>query len=106
MGVYDFKAYFAGSYNAADYTDDIADSFADGIEFMLRPFRRLGIPGHEIAMMMTIALRFIPTLMEESDKIRKAQIAPVQILKREIYSDVRNLVRCWCRFCQRISPRG
>jgi len=50
-------------------------SFADGIEFLLRPFRRLGVPGHEIAMMMTIALRFIPTLMEESDKIRKAQMA-------------------------------
>ena len=50
-------------------------AFADGIEFLLRPFRRLGIPGHEIAMMMTIALRFIPTLMEESDKIRKAQMA-------------------------------
>ncbi len=50
-------------------------AFADGIEFMLRPFRRIGIPAHEIAMMMTIALRFIPTLMEESDKIRKAQMA-------------------------------
>ncbi|RJX24016.1 MAG: energy-coupling factor transporter transmembrane protein EcfT [Dethiobacter sp.] len=50
-------------------------AFADGIEFLLRPFRRLGIPGHEIAMMMTIALRFIPTLIEESDKIRKAQMA-------------------------------
>jgi energy-coupling factor transport system permease protein len=50
-------------------------SFADGIEFLLRPFRPLGVPGHEIAMMMTIALRFIPTLMEESDKIRKAQMA-------------------------------
>lgn len=50
-------------------------AFADGIEYLLRPFRRIGIPGHEIAMMMTIALRFIPTLMEESDKIRKAQMA-------------------------------
>ena len=50
-------------------------AFADGIEFLLRPFRRIGIPGHEIAMMMTIALRFIPTLMEEGDKIRKAQMA-------------------------------
>lgn len=50
-------------------------AFADGIEFLLRPFKRIGIPGHEIAMMMTIALRFIPTLMEESDKIRKAQMA-------------------------------
>jgi len=50
-------------------------AFADGIEFLLRPFRRLGVPGHEIAMMMTIALRFIPTLMEEGVKIRNAQMA-------------------------------
>jgi energy-coupling factor transport system permease protein len=50
-------------------------AFSDAIEYLLRPFRCLGIPGHEIAMMMTIALRFIPTLMEESDKIRKAQMA-------------------------------
>jgi len=50
-------------------------AFADGIEHLLRPLRPLGVPGYEIAMMMTIALRFIPTLMEESDKIRKAQMA-------------------------------
>ncbi len=50
-------------------------AFADGIEYLLRPFRRIGVPGHEIAMMMTIALRFIPTLMEEGEKIRKAQMA-------------------------------
>ncbi|MGI6307307.1 MAG: energy-coupling factor transporter transmembrane component T family protein [Dethiobacteria bacterium] len=50
-------------------------AFADGIEFLLRPFRCLGVPGHEIAMMMTIALRFIPTLMEEGTKIRNAQMA-------------------------------
>ncbi len=50
-------------------------AFADGIEFLLRPFHRIGVPGHEIAMMMTIALRFIPTLMEEGDKIRRAQMA-------------------------------
>jgi len=50
-------------------------SLTDGIEQLLRPFRKIGVPGHEIAMMMTIALRFIPTLMDESDKIRKAQMA-------------------------------
>lgn len=47
----------------------------DGIERILRPFRRLGVPAHELAMMMTIALRFIPTLMEETEKIMKAQMA-------------------------------
>lgn len=47
----------------------------DAIEALLKPFQRLGVPAHELAMMMTIALRFIPTLMEEADKIMKAQQA-------------------------------
>lgn len=47
----------------------------DGLEKLLSPFRRIGLPSHEIALMMTIALRFIPTLMEETDKIIKAQQA-------------------------------
>lgn len=45
----------------------------DGIEALLMPFRRFGVPAHELAMMMTIALRFIPTLLEETDRIMKAQ---------------------------------
>ena len=45
----------------------------DGIEHLLNPFRRFGVPAHELAMMMTIALRFIPTLLEETDRIMKAQ---------------------------------
>ncbi len=44
-----------------------------GIERLLAPFAKIGLPSHEIAMMMSIALRFIPTLMEETDKIIKAQ---------------------------------
>lgn len=47
----------------------------DGIEYLLKPLRPIGVPAHELAMMMTIALRFIPTLMEETDKIMKAQMA-------------------------------
>lgn len=47
----------------------------DGLEKLLKPFSKLGLPSHEIALMMTIALRFIPTLMEETDKIIKAQQA-------------------------------
>lgn len=47
----------------------------DGIEHLLNPFRRVGVPAHELAMMMTIALRFIPTLLEETDRIMKAQTA-------------------------------
>jgi energy-coupling factor transport system permease protein len=47
----------------------------DGIEKLLGPLKRIKVPVHEIAMMMTIALRFIPTLLEETDKIMKAQAA-------------------------------
>ncbi|MGB9680006.1 MAG: energy-coupling factor transporter transmembrane component T family protein [Thermoanaerobacteraceae bacterium] len=50
-------------------------SLTDGIEHLLNPFKKIGIPAHELAMMMTIALRFIPTLIEETDKIMKAQMA-------------------------------
>lgn len=47
----------------------------DGLEDIMKPFSRLGIPAHELAMMMTIALRFIPTLLEEAERIMKAQMA-------------------------------
>ena len=47
----------------------------EGLERLMRPGRRLGLPAHELAMMMTIALRFIPTLLEEADRILKAQAA-------------------------------
>ena len=47
----------------------------DGLERMMRPLSKLHFPSHELAMMMTIALRFIPTLLEEADKIMKAQMA-------------------------------
>ena len=47
----------------------------DGIEHLLNPLRRFGVPAHELAMMMTIALRFIPTLLDETDRIMKAQSA-------------------------------
>jgi len=47
----------------------------DGLEHLMRPLRRVGVPAHELAMMMTIALRFIPTLLEEAEKIMKAQMA-------------------------------
>lgn len=47
----------------------------DGIEALLKPFSKIGVPAHEIAMMMSISLRFIPILLEETDKIMKAQMA-------------------------------
>jgi len=50
-------------------------ALTDGIESLLKPLRKIGVPSHEIAMMMSIALRFIPTLLDETDKIIKAQAA-------------------------------
>lgn len=47
----------------------------DALEDLLKPLKKLGFPAHELAMMMTIAMRFIPTLLEETDKIMKAQQA-------------------------------
>jgi energy-coupling factor transport system permease protein len=50
-------------------------SLTDGIESLLAPLKRIKLPVHEFAMMMSIALRFIPTLIEETDKIMSAQKA-------------------------------
>ena len=51
------------------------NQLTDGLEKLLGPLKHLRVPVHEVAMMMSIALRFIPILMEETDKIMKAQIA-------------------------------
>lgn len=50
-------------------------SLTDGIERLMSPFSKIGVPAHAIAMMMTIAIRFIPTILEETDKIMKTQKA-------------------------------
>ena len=55
---------------------------ADGLESLFSPLRRFGFPAHELAMMMTIALRFIPTLLNETERIMKAQIARGAELER------------------------
>lgn len=51
------------------------NELTDGIEKLLHPLNKIRVPVHEVAMMMSIALRFIPILLEETDKIMKAQIA-------------------------------
>ena len=51
------------------------NNLTDGLEKGLRPLKLFKVPVHEVAMMMSIALRFIPILLEETDKIMKAQIA-------------------------------
>ena len=50
-------------------------SLTDGLESLMNPLKKLRVPVHELAMMMSIALRFIPTLIEETDKIMNAQKA-------------------------------
>ena len=48
---------------------------ADGLDALLRPFAKIGFPAHECSMMIGMALRFIPLLMQETDKIMKAQLS-------------------------------
>lgn len=68
-------------------------SLTDGIEKILSPLKAIGLPAHELAMMMTIALRFIPTLLEETDKIMKAQMARgADFESGNIMSRAKNLV--------------
>ncbi len=50
-------------------------ALSDALEILMGPLKKIHFPAHELAMMMTIALRFIPTLLEETDKIKKAQMA-------------------------------
>ena len=63
----------AGTFMLTYTTSPIA--LTDGLESLLGPLKKLGAPVHELAMMMCIALRFIPTLIEETDKIMSAQRA-------------------------------
>lgn len=65
----------------------------DGMERMLRPFKAIGVPAHELALMMTIALRFIPTLAEEAERIMKAQQARgAEFTSGSVISRVKSLI--------------
>ena len=63
----------AGTFMLTYTTSPI--SLTDGLESLLSPLKKLHAPVHELSMMMSIALRFIPTLIEETDKIMSAQKA-------------------------------
>ncbi len=68
-------------------------NLTDGIEKLLYPLSKIGVPTHEIAMMMTIALRFIPTLLEETDKIMKAQQARgADFESGNLFKRIKNLI--------------
>jgi len=65
----------------------------DGIESLMRPLKRIGVPAHEIAMMLTIALRYIPILMDETDKIMKAQMSRgAELDSKNIIKKAKNLI--------------
>ena len=63
----------AGTFLLTYTTSPIA--LTDGLELLLNPLKKIKVPVHEMAMMMSMALRFIPTLTEETDKIMSAQKA-------------------------------
>ena len=79
------------------------NKLTDGLEEGLKPLSKIGVPVHEIAMMMSIAMRFIPILAEEADKIKKAQMARGANLKRVIsFKKQKRWYRSWYRcLCQR-----
>ena len=65
----------------------------DALESLMRPLKKIHVPVHEISMMMSIALRFIPILMEETDKIMKAQIARgADFESRNLIKKIKSLV--------------
>lgn len=73
-------------------------ALTDGMESLLGPLKKLRLPIHELAMMMSIALRFIPTLIEETDKIMSAQKAAARTLRQAISSGVpKHWFPFWCR---------
>lgn len=63
----------AGTFLLTYTTSPIA--LTDGLELLLNPLKKIKVPVHEMTMMMSMALRFIPTLIEETDKIMSAQKA-------------------------------
>lgn len=70
-----------------------AIELTDGLESILGIGRKLGVPAHELAMMMTIALRFIPTLLDETDRITKSQMARgADFQKGRLYGRLKGLI--------------
>lgn len=64
----------------------------DGIESLLRPLKRFGFPSQELAMMMMIALRFVPLLVEEAETLKKAQLARGADFGGNILQRVKSLI--------------
>ncbi|MBD3289947.1 energy-coupling factor transporter transmembrane protein EcfT [candidate division KSB1 bacterium] len=64
----------------------------DALEIILSPLKRLGVPTHELTMMMTLSLRFIPTLIQEADKLKKAQMSRGVSFQGNIVKRVRSVI--------------
>ena len=80
-------------------------TLTDGLERLASPLKVIKFPAHEMAMMMTIALRFIPTLIEEADKIMKAQTARgADFETGNLMARARAMIPLWCRFSS--APSG
>lgn len=67
-------------------------ALTDAVEHLLKPFRRIGVPAHEIAMMLSISLRFIPTLLDEAERIKKAQVSRGAEISGSLRQKLRSLV--------------
>ena len=80
------------------------NQLTDGLERSLGCLNRLHVPVHEISMMMSIALRFIPILIEETDKIMKAQMARgADFESGNLVQRAKSMIRFWYRFSYRRS---
>ena len=64
---------------------------ADGLERLLGPARRVGVPVHDLAMTLTIALRFVPTLADEAERLRRAQLSRGADIERGITRRIRGM---------------
>jgi len=64
----------------------------DGLELLLSPAKKIRVPTHELTMMMTLAMRFIPTLLIEADKLKKAQMARGAVFEGNIVQRVRSII--------------
>lgn len=64
----------------------------DALEHLLKPLKRFRIPVHDLVMVMSLALRFIPTLMEEAERIKKAQISRGASFEGNLLRKVRSII--------------
>jgi energy-coupling factor transport system permease protein len=67
-------------------------SLTDALERFMLPFRRIGVPAHEIAMMLSISLRFVPILIAETERIRNAQLSRGACFEGNLIQKIRGII--------------